>query len=293
VLAFPLSAGSALVMGVIFASFFENVYILKIKANTHRLLSVAIIGLGASVNIQSIIQVGLSGVGYTFIGITFTLLLGLLLGKLLKLNKAQTLLISSGTAICGGSAIAAVSSTLQAKNEDTAVALAVVFVLNAVSLWVFPYLGHYFGLSQEQFGLWSALAIHDTSSVVGAGMQYGERALEIATTVKLARALWIIPLTIVISYFFTSSKTSLKQKKFPWFILGFVLASLIVSYFPDLLPMGVKVSNVAKKLFVVTLFLIGSTINLKQIKALGPKPLYLGVLLWIAVATTTLYILML
>jgi hypothetical protein len=163
-------------MGVIFASFFENVYILKIKANTHRLLSVAIIGLGASVNIQSIIQVGLSGVGYTFIGITFTLLLGLLLGKLLKLNKAQTLLISSGTAICGGSAIAAVSSTLQAKNEDTAVALAVVFVLNAVSLWVFPYLGHYFGLSQEQFGLWSALAIHDTSSVVGAGMQYGERA---------------------------------------------------------------------------------------------------------------------
>lgn len=241
-------------------------------------------------DLQAVGRAGMHGALYTVVGIVVTGLVGFLLGKILKTPRAISLLITVGTAICGGSAIAAASSAIRAKSEEISVSLATVFFLNAAALFLFPWIGHHFLLSETQFGLWSALAIHDTSSVVGAALQYGPQALELATTVKLARALWIIPVTFFIAYFWKheSEQKSSAPVKRPWFILGFILTAALVTYIPVLQPTGILVSSIAKRTLVFTLFLIGSGLTRATLRAVGLRPFAQGILLWAVVTLSTL-----
>lgn len=289
-----VSSGIALVMGIILALVFGNPYSVQAKKMTHKLLAISVVGLGAGMNLGVIGKVGLEGVGYTIIGIFLALTIGTLLGRLLKTPTDTSLLITVGTAICGGSAIAAVAPVIKAKHDEVSVSLGTVFMLNAAALFIFPWIGHHLDLSQSQFGLWSALAIHDTSSVVGATLQYGKEALEIGTTVKLARALWIIPVAMLIGFIRSkqknqSDKEENNQKaKRPWFILGFIIAAALVTWIPSLVPAGHVVEGIAKKLMVLTLFLIGSTLTRETIKSVGIKPFIQGIALWIIMATGSL-----
>ncbi len=239
------TSATALVLGMALALAFENSYLDQTRKLTPKLLAFSVMGLGAGMDLGVIGRVGLQGIGYTVVGIGTTFLLGTLIGKTLKTARDTSYLITVGTAICGGSAIAAVAPTIRAKNHEISVALGTVFLLNALALCIFPWIGHQFQLSGTQFGLWSALAIHDTSSVVGATMQYGAEALQVGTTVKLARALWIVPVTIASGYFYVKSDPSeTKQKaKRPWFILGFLIAAALVTWIPDLRPSGNLVAS--------------------------------------------------
>lgn len=287
-----ISSAEALILGVMISVILGNPYIEFTKVWTSKLLSWSVIGLGAGMNLLVVARVGLEGIGYTFIGITWALLLGLLLGRLLKVENNTSILISGGTAICGGSAIAALSPTIHAKSHEVSVSLGVVFMLNAAALMIFPPIGHALGMSQHQFGLWSALAIHDTSSVVGAAMQFGDEALKVGTTTKLARALWIVPLTLVIGHFVSrrqknSQEVKVKAKR-PWFILGFLLMAALVTFVPALEVPGHYVEMAAKKALVLTLFLIGLGLSRESLKAVGPRALIQGLVLWILVATSTL-----
>lgn len=286
-----VSSGVALFAGVFVALAFGNPYLDHTRKITHSLLGIAVMGMGAGMDLHVIGRVGLQGVGYTVMGISLSLCLGILLGRLLKTEQDTSVLISVGTAICGGSAIAAVSPVIRAKHHEVSVALGTVFLLNAVALFVFPPLGHFFGLTEHQFGLWSALAIHDTSSVVGASMQYGAEALQVGTTVKLARALWIVPVAFVIGYVYSKKTNATGEKakaKRPWFILGFVVAAAIVTWIPVLKPAGEVVNAVSKRLLVVTLFLIGSSLTRETVKSVGIKPFLQGVILWVLVGGATL-----
>lgn len=274
----------ALLAGVILACTLGNSYKEFTKKYTPLLLQISVVGLGAGMNLLVVGAVGIHGIGYTFTGILFTGIVGYLLSKMLKTPFILSTLISVGTAICGGSAIAATGPILKADSEEMSVSLGVVFILNALALFIFPLIGHALYLDQHQFGLWSALAIHDTSSVVGASMQYGAEALELATTVKLARALWIIPLSLGLALFM-KSKTKIK---IPWFILGFILMATIMTWVPELHPIGSVISSIAKKLLVLTLFFIGSNLNLESIKKVGIKPLLLGFILWFIVGSSSL-----
>lgn len=285
------SSATALFLGLALSFTFGNPFTTLTKKHTSTLLQYSVIGLGAGMNLKIVSIVGLSGIGYTATGITFTAILGWLLSRVLKTSPKVSALITSGTAICGGSAIAAISPVIEASDHDISISLATVFILNAIALFTFPFIGHALALDQHQFGLWAALAIHDTSSVVGASLQYGSEALQIATTVKLARALWIIPVSFLIALFISKKDKTQKAKKMkkPWFILGFVLMAALVTWVPVLGPFGGLVSNIAKKFLVVTLFLIGSGLSLNSLKEVGVKPLVLGVSLWVIVASTTLY----
>lgn len=285
------SSTSALFLGLLLSLTVGNPYTALTKKHTSTLLQYCVIGLGAGMNLKIVSAVGLSGIGYTVTGIAFTGLLGWLFSKMLKTPGKVSTLITAGTAICGGSAIAAVSPLINAEDHEISLSLATIFILNAIALFIFPPIGHALFLDQHQFGLWSALAIHDTSSVVGASMQYGNEALQIATTVKLARALWIIPVSFVVALTMQrlEKNTSSKKMKKPWFILGFILMAGLVTWVPALEPMGHQIANVAKKFLVVTLFFIGSGLSLKSVKEVGLKPLILGTTLWAVVATTTLY----
>lgn len=281
----------ALFLGVAFALAFGNPYAAQVKGNTHRLLAIAIIGLGAGMNIAVIGAVGLQGIGYTVLGIGFTFLVGAVLGKILTVPKNISLLLTMGTSICGGSAIAATAPVIRAKHQEVSVALGTVFMLNAIALLIFPWIGHEFSLTERQFGLWAGLSIHDTSSVVGASLSYGPHALEVGTTVKLARALWIVPLVLLIG--FVRSKTEAREPgeakaKRPWFILGFLIAAAIVTWIPALQPAGHVVETLAKRLMVLTLFLIGSNLTLDTLKSVGLRPLVQGVALWAITASGTL-----
>jgi uncharacterized integral membrane protein (TIGR00698 family) len=280
-------AGVALLLGIAFALTLGNPYAAVTAKWTTPLLQVSVVGLGAAMNLETVFRVGLNGFYYTLIGISLTLLFGLLLGKLLKIEREISILLTAGTAICGGSAIAAVASTIQAKNQNTSIALAAVFLLNALALLLFPPIGHFFGLDEIQFGLWSSLAIHDTSSVVGAALQYGAQALEIATPVKLARALWIVPVAFAIGISWNKSGANPKAKK-PWFILGFLIAAAVVTYIPELKPTGYLVAEFAKRLLVLTLFLIGSGLTKTTVRNVGFRPLIQAVILWFAVSALTL-----
>ena len=229
---------------------------------------------------------------FTIVSVVGTMLIGMLIGcKLLKMNRDTSYLISSGTAICGGSAIAAVGPVIKAKETDMSVALATIFILNAIALFVFPVLGEWMGLSQQQFGMWAAIAIHDTSSVVGAGAAYGEEALEVATTIKLTRALWIIPLALVTALIF---KSDAKKISIPWFILWFIVAILMNTYVLDSMPeVGKAISSLARKGLIITMFFIGASLSTDVLKAVGVKPLVQGVLLWLVISIGSLaYILM-
>ena len=257
------SAATALVLGVIIAFISGNPFSDRTKIYSQKLLAYSIVGLGAGMNLITVGKVGLSGLGITIISITATLLLGVAIGKLAKSDRETSILISVGTAICGGSAIAAIAPVIKAKPYSITVAMGTVFLLNALALIVFPEIGHLLDLNQKQFGLWSALAIHDTSSVVGAGLQYGTEALQIGTAVKLARALWIVPLTIGFGFLYhdVEAEHGGRAKK-PWFILGFLLMAALVTWAPQMQGVGHLVENISRKCLVVTLFLIGSNLTI-------------------------------
>lgn len=280
-------AGLALVLGIAFALAVGNPVFDLTKKWTPELLKASVVGLGFGMNLIVVGKVGVSGVAYTAFTIALSMGVGLWLGHLFRVSKEASLLISAGTAICGGSAIAAVSAATKAKPEAVSVSLATVFMLNALALLIFPPIGHWAALSPQEFGLWSALAVHDTSSVVGTSIQYGAEALEIGTTVKLARALWITPLTFVIVAFL--HKGSGKGKvAMPWFILGFVAASALVTWIPALQDAGKIGAEVSRRLLVLTLFLIGANLTRKTLQSVGFRPMAQGVALWIVAATVSM-----
>jgi uncharacterized integral membrane protein (TIGR00698 family) len=284
------SPGIALMIGIVLALSIGNPYPLTTARVITPLLQISVVGLGAGMNQVEVGHAGVHGFFYTVIGISLTLTVGLMLGRLLGTQRDTSLLVTVGTAICGGSAIAAVAPVIRAKSQDVSVALATVFFLNAVALIIFPPIGHHLGLGQMQFGIWSALAIHDTSSVVGAAMQYGARALEIATTIKLTRALWSVPVTLVIGSFWNrgGEEVGAGKAKRPWFILGFVVAAALVTWMPSLKPAGHLVFVGAQRSLVVTLFLIGSGLSRSALMMVGKRPLIQGFILWIVMGTATL-----
>ncbi|MEI6816848.1 MAG: putative sulfate exporter family transporter [Bacteroidota bacterium] len=277
----------ALGLGLIIGLFAYNPYIHLTKKYTKYLLQISVVGLGFAMDINEVLKAGQSGILYTSITIITTLAAGTILGKLLKVNTVTSYLVSSGTAICGGSAIAAVSPVIKANDQQISVSIGTVFILNAVALFIFPPIGHYLGLTQQQFGIWCAIAIHDTSSVVGAAKQYGDEALNIATTVKLARALWIVPLVFATSFIFKNEK---KKVSFPLFILFFIAASILKTYIPMVANNAKELVVVAKVGLSVTLYFIGAGISLKAMKEIGPRPLLQGVILWAFVMATSLYV---
>ncbi len=258
--------------------------------HTSKILQASIVLMGFGMSLSAVIASSQSGFLQTMVSVAVVMTCGILLGKLLKVEKNTTLLIASGTAICGGSAIAAVAPILNSKSYQNSFALIVVFVLNAIALFLFPFVGHRLGLSQETFGNWAAIAIHDTSSVVGAGAIYGEEALQVATTVKLIRALWIIPLSLGIAFWNKGSDK--KSIQFPWFILLFVLAIVFANVFPAFHDSYVHLNWLGKRGMVIALFLIGSNISIGDIKKSGPQCFALGIILWIIIAVGSLFFLM-
>ncbi|SMO33767.1 conserved hypothetical integral membrane protein [Saccharicrinis carchari] len=283
-----LSPATALVIGIVF-----SLLGIKIKSNhgyTSLFLKASIVLMGFGMNLAQVIETSQSAFLETAISVVSVMVLGVFLGKLLKVDSKISLLIASGTAICGGSAIAAVSSVLSTKNYQVSFSLVVIFILNAIALFLFPYLGHIFNLSQDTFGHWAAIAIHDTSSVVGAGAIYGEKALHIATTVKLIRALWIIPLSVVISI---AQKDKKNKIQFPYFILLFVLAMVIAHVVPAWESTYEHFNWLGKKGMVVALFLIGTEISLDEAKDAGLRSFILGILLWAIIASGSLIMLFL
>jgi uncharacterized integral membrane protein (TIGR00698 family) len=281
---FLFSPPGALALGVAIALIFGNPWAKQTSKATKYLLQASVVGLGFGMDLQKVVAAGRTGVLFTIATIAGTLLLGFVAGRAMHINHTTSHLISSGTAICGGSAIAAVGPVLGASDEEMSVSLGTVFILNSIALFVFPAIGHHFALTQTQFGVWSAIAIHDTSSVVGAASKYGTEALQIATTVKLTRALWIVPLTLGTAMFFRKKSA---RVTIPWFILWFLVASVIRTYWP--LPVWGEVANVARIGLTITLFLIGAGLSRKSLAAVGPRPLILGVVLWIAISVVSLY----
>ena len=282
----------ALFFGLAFALLCGQAYPKFNKKVSKKLLQYSVVGLGFGMNLHASLASGKEGMLFTIISVIGTMLIGMFIGrKLLKVNRDTSYLISSGTAICGGSAIAAVGPVIKAKDSDMSVALATIFVLNAIALFVFPVLGRWLGLTQQEFGTWAAIAIHDTSSVVGAGAAYGEEALQVATTIKLTRALWIIPLALVTSFIFKSEG---RKVSIPWFILWFIVAILINTYLLDSVPeVGKTISGMARKGLIITMFFIGASLSTDVLKAVGVKPLVQGVLLWLVISIGSLaYILM-
>ena len=280
--------GVAVLAGIIFAVFIGNPFQKYTGKMTSHLLGATIVGMGFGMNLIEVLKAGANGIIYTVIGIVLGISLGVFLGKKLGLSKNSTYLLSVGTSICGGSAIAAAAPVLKAKPHDIALASATVFTLNAVALLIFPEIGYALGFSQEQFGYWAALGIHDTSSVVGATLAYGETALETGTTVKLARALWIVPVTIYLSCFVADKEEGAKRKiqiKIPWFIPGFLIAAAIYTFFSGRVPYcaeaGKFLKDVSKYLMVLTLFFIGANLSREKLRELGFKPVVHGVILWL------------
>ena len=282
----------ALFVGLAFALLCGQAYPKFNKKVSKKLLQYSVVGLGFGMNLHASLASGKEGMLFTIISVMGTMILGMFIGrKLLKVNRDTSYLISSGTAICGGSAIAAVGPVIKAKDSDMSVALATIFVLNAIALFIFPVFGNWLGLTQQEFGTWAAIAIHDTSSVVGAGAAYGEEALQVATTIKLTRALWIIPLALATSVIFKSGG---KKISIPWFILWFIVAILLNTYVLDSVPeVGKSISGLARKGLIITMFFIGASLSTDVLKAVGVKPLLQGVLLWLVISIGSLaYILL-
>ena len=287
-----VSPPAALFLGLAFALICGEAYPAFTSRFSKYLLQYSVVGLGFGMNLQESLASGKEGMMFTVISVIGTMLIGMLIGrKMLKMDKETAYLISSGTAICGGSAIAAVGPVVNAKQSSMSVALATVFILNAIALFIFPPLGRLIGLSQQEFGTWAAIAIHDTSSVVGAGAAYGEEALKVATTIKLTRALWIIPLALFTSLVFRSGKGKIT---IPWFILYFIIAILLNTYVLKGCPqVGTVISGIARKCLILTMFFIGASLSMDKIKAVGAKPLIQGVALWIFISLASLgYILL-
>ena len=281
----------ALFLGLVFALLCGQAYPKFNKKVSKKLLQYSVVGLGFGMNLHASLASGKEGMMFTIISVVGTMVIGMFIGrKLLKMNRDTSYLISSGTAICGGSAIAAVGPVIKAKDSDMSVALATIFILNAIALFIFPVFGQWLGLNQQEFGTWAAIAIHDTSSVVGAGAAYGEEALQVATTIKLTRALWIIPLALATSFIF---KGDGKKVSIPWFILWFIVAILLNTYVLDAVPeVGKAIAGLARKGLIITMFFIGASLSTDVLKSVGVKPLVQGVLLWLVISVgSLLYIL--
>ncbi len=304
-----LSPPVALLAGILFGLSFTHPYPSASRTAARVLLQVSVVALGFGMNLHEVLKAGRSGFVYTALGISFALVLGLTLGKVLRVRGNSSFLITAGTAICGGSAIAAMGPILQADEEEMAVSLGTIFILNSVALLIFPPIGNALQLSQSQFGLWAALAIHDTSSVVGAATKYGAQALVIATTVKLARALWIVPLALItaaikrgraqkaVAAAFERDTTEAGASagdagvriQFPWFILFFLLAAVANTYLPAQHATSKTFFTLGRFGLTATLFLIGTGISRATLKEVGWRPLLQGVLLWLGVGLTSLY----
>lgn len=280
----------ALFLGLAFALLCGQAHPKFNKKVSKYLLQYSVVGLGFGMNLQAALASGKEGMEFTILSVVGTMLIGWFIGrKLLKVDRDTSYLISSGTAICGGSAIAAVGPVLRAKDSEMSVALGTIFILNAIALFIFPVIGHALNMSQHEFGTWAAIAIHDTSSVVGAGQAYGEEALQVATTIKLTRALWIIPLAFATSFLFKSKGQKIS---IPWFIFFFVLAMIVNTYLLGTTEVGVQIGQAingfARKTLTITLFFIGASLSRDVLKAVGIKPLIQGVLLWIIISCSTL-----
>lgn len=259
---------------------------------TKYLLQVSVVLLGFGMNLAAVLKAGKDGVLFTIVTIFGTLALGYVVGKALKVDGKTSSLISSGTAICGGSAIAAVAPAINAESDQISVSLGTVFVLNSVALFAFPIFGHLLGMTQSQFGVWSAIAIHDTSSVVGAAGTYGPEALAIATTVKLARALWIAPVALIFAYIYRDKASVAKTKvAIPWFIFLFLGATIVRTYSPSIVPPSLfdAIVNLAKAGMTITLFLIGASLSRAMLQKVGVRPLVQGVLLWVVISLVSLW----
>ncbi len=282
-----VTAPIALLAGLVFAFSCENPYPKFNKKTSKYLLQVAVVCLGFNMNVQESLRSGAEGMMFTVVSVIGVMVLGVMLGYWLHINRKTAYLISSGTAICGGSAIAAVGPVVKADTDEMAVSLGVIFILNSIALFIFPPIGHMLDMSQTQFGTWAAIAIHDTSSVVGAGEVYGELALQTATLIKLTRALWIIPLALATMFIFRDKTGKIS---IPWFIFLFVLAMIANTYLP--LPEWFTSTMVwiARRGMVVTLFMIGASLSLKMIRNVGIKPLLLAVALWIVISISSLLV---
>lgn len=282
----------ALFLGLMYAMVFQCPYPKFNKKTSKYLLQASVVGLGFGMNLVESLKSGSEGMLLTVVSVVGVMVIGVMLGWWLKINRKTSYLISSGTAICGGSAIAAVGPVLKADGNEMAVSLGVVFVLNAIALFIFPPIGRFFEMSQAQFGTWAAIAIHDTSSVVGAGDAYGPEALRLATLIKLTRALWIIPLALVTMFIFRDKTGGSGKISIPWFIFLFVLAMVINTYLP--LPEWLTATLVylAKKGLVLTLFLIGAGLSVQMVKSVGVKPFVLAVALWILIGVSSFFVVM-
>ncbi len=280
-----ISPPIALLLGLIIANFFGHPFLHLNHKIINLLLQFSVVGLGFGMNVNSALAAGKDGFLFTVASIFSTIILGYFLGKWLKIEKKTSHLISCGTAICGGSAIAAIAPLIKSDEKQTSVALGVIFILNSIALFLFPAIGHWFNLSQREFGLWCAIAIHDTSSVVGAANKFGPEALQIATTVKLARALWIIPVALLTATLFKNKTTKVK---IPYFIGLFVLAMMLNTFLPQTAIISPFIVTIAKIGLTVTLFLIGAGLSGNVLKSVGIKPLVQGILLWVVIAAAAL-----
>ncbi len=282
-----ITAPMALFAGIVLA-FLKIEKPFEFKRYSSPLLQYSVVLMGFGMSLQQVIDVSSKGILLTACSVLLVFLVGLLLGKILKVDRKTTMLISSGTAICGGSAIAAVSPIIKAKDNQISFALTVVFVLNAVALFIFPYLGRVLGMSESDFGYWAAIAIHDTSSVVGAGSAYGAEALQTAVAVKLARTLWIIPLSLLVVFINRKDDSGKGKIKIPWFILYFVIAILLAALLPQLSEVFGALAFLGKRGMVVALFLIGSGFCFEDLKKAGAKSFALGILLWLVIGAGSL-----
>jgi uncharacterized integral membrane protein (TIGR00698 family) len=279
-----VTTAHALVAGILFSLLLENPWPQQSAIWSKNLLQISVVGLGFGLSVSEVWQVGKSSVVYTVVGIVMTLALGALIGRWFHAGRNTSILIAVGTAICGGSAIAAMAPVIRSEDDETAIALATVFTLNAVALLLFPLAGHYLELSQQQFGLWAGLAIHDTSSVVGAAYSYGSEALAVGTTVKLTRAMWIAPVVMAVALVLKSEQ----KARVPLFIVGFVVAAAISTLVPQYRGLWSTVAAIARQCLVVTLFLVGAGLSKKVLKHVGFRPMLQGITLWFLVSGVTL-----
>lgn len=293
----PISPPVALFVGLIFALCFGAPCQKFNKKLSKQLLQASVVGLGFGMNLVQSLKSGAEGMLFTIISVALVMIIGVWLGRRMRIEQKTSYLISSGTAICGGSAIAAVGGVLKANENQMAVSLGVVFILNAIALFVFPPIGRMLGMSDGQFGTWAAIAIHDTSSVVGAGQAYSATACEIATLVKCTRALWIIPLAFFTAYLYRNDASATGKTKVavPWFIVLFVVAMVVNTYTPDSLtstmqPIYQGIAMLAKRMMTVVLFAIGAGLSLKVVRQVGLRPLVLAVVLWIVIGIGSLLV---
>lgn len=303
-----ITAPVGLALGLAFALIFGTPFPKVNKVLSKWLLQASVVGLGFGMNLMKSLQSGAEGMIFTVASVVGVMVIGVILGRYMGINGKTSYLISSGTAICGGSAIAAVGPIVKADQNEMAVSLGVIFILNAIALFIFPPMGHYFHLTDQQFGTWAAIAIHDTSSVVGAGAAYSEEACEIATLIKCTRALWIIPLAFFTMWFFPrygerksemrNPEANGKKSKIsiPWFIFLFILAMVINTYTPESAA-GVHefyglLCDIARKCLTAVLFAIGAGLSLKVIKSVGVKPMIQAITLWICIGAVSLFVVM-